>query len=42
MDANHFKVNLPETLKIDNSLELNYLIFVHRDRGTDWDRDFRV
>jgi 3-oxoacyl-[acyl-carrier protein] reductase len=42
MDANHFKVNLPETLKIDDSLELNYLIFAHRYRGTDWDHDFNI
>ncbi len=41
-DTNHFKIDLPSTIEIDNTLKLNYLIFAHRYRGQEWDDDFNI
>ena len=41
-DVNHFKVDLPNEIKIDNTIKLNYLIFAHRYRGKEWEDDFNV
>lgn len=41
-EANHFKIDLPNKIKIDRSIKLNYLIFSHRYRGEKWDDDFNI
>lgn len=29
-DANHFRINLPDSIDIDKAIKLNYLVFAHR------------
>ena len=41
-EANHLKINLPNKIKIDSEIKLNYLIFSHRYRGQEWDEDFNI
>lgn len=41
-DSKHFYIDLPDHIDIDENIKLNYLIFAHRYRGTDWDDDFDV
>ena len=40
--GNHFCVNLPGRIDVDQNFELNYLVFAHRYRGSDWSEDFDV
>ena len=41
-DPNHFKIDLPNQIEIDDTIKLNYLIFSHRYRGHEWDEDFSI
>jgi len=41
-DANHFKIDLPNKIEIDDTIKLNYLIFAHRYRGQEWGDDFNI
>ena len=41
-EVNHFKIDLPNNIKIDDAIKLNYLIFSHRYRGQKWDDDFNI
>ncbi len=41
-DPKHFYVDLPDHIDINENVKLNYLVFAHRYRGTDWDDDFDI
>jgi len=41
-DPKHFCIDLPDHTNINENIKLNYLIFAHRYRGTDWDDDFDI
>ncbi len=41
-DANHFRINLPDRIDIDKAIKLNYLVFAHRYRGTQWNDEFDI
>ena len=41
-DPSHLILGKSNNVKLDPSLNLNYLIFAHRYRGQEWDDDFNV
>jgi len=40
--SKHYRVNLPDEIKIDEDIRLNYLVFAHRYRGEEWVNEFDI
>ncbi len=41
-EPKHFTIDLPDNFNINLNLKLNYLIFAHRYREKEWDKDFKI